>query len=317
MQVIRAQAMGMCFGVRDAIHLARSVDEPSQVTIFGELVHNEQVNRELAGRGLKSQAEVSRGLPTTPRVMVTAHGISNRQRSELEQAGRTLIDTTCPLVRRAHDTALRLQSEGWHVVVAGKKNHVEVIGLTGDLDHPTIIEHPQDAATLPHPRIAMICQTTLPPAQAQDIFAALTRVNPGSTVKLFDTICRPTRDRQAAVEELLTQVDALVVVGGRHSNNTHQLVGIADKIHVPALHVTCADELDTNWLRQYRVIGLTAGTSTPDDVIDAVEAAIRATESARPNPLPLPNAAAANQPLTLNRSANTSTITNILPGAAQ
>lgn len=315
MQVIRAQAMGMCFGVRDAIHLTRSVNEPHQVTIFGELVHNEQVNRELAERGFESQAEVDRGLPTTPRVMVTAHGISNWQRNELEQAGLAIIDTTCPLVRRAHDTALRLQSEGWHVVVAGKKNHVEVIGLTGDLEHNTIIETPQGAVTLPHPRIAMICQSTLPPAQAQAIFAALTHANPDSTVKLFDTICRPTRDRQAAVEQLLTQVDALVVVGGRHSNNTRQLVDMADKFHVPALHVTGADELDNNWLRQFRVIGLTAGTSTPDDVIDAVETAIRDTDPARP--VPLSSAPTAIQPLTHTRSSKTSSITKNLTGAAQ
>ncbi len=272
MKVIRAQAMGMCFGVRDAIAVTATIPDPTRVTIHGELVHNEKVNAALAARGFSSTSEVGRAIPATPSVMITAHGVSNRERTALASAGKQIIDTTCPLVRRAHDTALKLAAEGWHVIVAGKRNHVEVIGLTGDLENYTIIETPAEAAAFPHPRLGIICQTTLQPAMADAITAAVVAANPRSEVRLFNTICRPTRERQQAMQDLLPQCDAVVVVGGPHSNNTRQLVRLAQSTGKPVVHVNSADDIDSAWAAQYNNIGLTAGTSTPDSIIDAVEA---------------------------------------------
>lgn len=270
MKVIRAEAMGMCFGVRDALALTETIDQPQDVTIFGELVHNEQVNSRLERRGFITQSEAGRTVPATPAVMITAHGVSNRDRDALQAAGKRVIDTTCPLVRRAHDRALALAADGWHVVVAGKPDHVEVLGLTGDLPDFTIVPSPAEARTLPHPRIAMICQTTLPPDRAAAIFQALENANPASDVQLFDTICRPTRERQQANRRLLSDCDAVVVVGGRHSNNTLQLVRQAEAAGKPVRHISHAGELDLDWAAQFETIGLTAGTSTPPDIIDAV-----------------------------------------------
>src|SRR5690606_30369703 len=173
MRIIRARAMGMCFGVKDAIAVTATVPDPTRVTIHGELVHNEVVNAELAARGFSSTSEVGRSIPATPAVMITAHGVSNREREALASAGKQVIDTTCPLVRRAHDTALQLAAEGWHVIVAGKRNHVEVIGLTGDLDNYTIVETPDQAAPLPDRRLGIICQTTLQPVMANAITEAV------------------------------------------------------------------------------------------------------------------------------------------------
>lgn len=271
MQVIRAQAMGMCFGVRDAIAVTRTVSDPTRVTIHGELVHNETVNAALAARGFASTSEVGRAVPSTPAVMITAHGVSNRERAVLSSAGKQIIDTTCPLVRRAHDTALKLEADGWHVILAGKRNHVEVIGLTGDLNNFTIIETPAEATALPHSRIGIICQTTLQPSMADAITAAVAAANPASDVQLFNTICRPTRERQTAMHELLPQCDAVVVVGGPHSNNTRQLVRLAESAGKPVSHVNSPEDVDLAWAEQFETIGLTAGTSTPDSIIDAVE----------------------------------------------
>ncbi|MFK7742483.1 MAG: 4-hydroxy-3-methylbut-2-enyl diphosphate reductase, partial [Planctomycetota bacterium] len=125
MQIRRADAMGMCFGVRDALAAMQALDEPDQVTIHGELVHNEVVLRDPAARGFRQQSETGRGaeLADTERVLVTAHGISQRERARLEAAGKKLIDTTCPLVHRAHEAAQLLQADGRRVVVLGRREH--------------------------------------------------------------------------------------------------------------------------------------------------------------------------------------------------
>lgn len=279
MQIIRAEAMGMCFGVRDAIAETEKVETPADYTIHGELVHNEEVNRHLSERGFSVSGELKRHLPATPGVLITAHGVSNAELQRLKSVGKRIIDTTCPLVRRAHDAAVAADQAGWHVVVAGKRNHVEVLGLTGDLADYTVIESPAEAQSLPHDRLAIICQTTLPPASARNILTSVRRVNPDSQVKMIDTICRPTKLRQHSMATLLRQCDAIVVVGGAHSNNTRQLVRSAELAGRPVQHVTAASDIDISWAAQFKVVGLTAGTSTPESIIDAVDEKLQSIRS--------------------------------------
>ena len=271
MIVLRAAAMGMCFGVRDALALVQSIGNPNDVTIYGELVHNEEVNRNLAARGFQTLTEADRrNAVQTPSVLITAHGISDRERRALELSGKSLIDTTCPLVKRVHETAQRLHTEGWFILVAGKANHVEVLGITGDLERYAVIESEDNLPPMDAPRIAIVCQTTLQPERAKNIFSAVQAAHPQSDVRLFDTICRPTRERQEAALSLLKQVDALVVVGGRHSNNTLHLVKLAADRNIPVRHIQSATELDASWFAGFQRIGLTAGTSTPEAVIESV-----------------------------------------------
>jgi 4-hydroxy-3-methylbut-2-enyl diphosphate reductase len=262
--------MGMCFGVKDALAMARNIPDPERVTIYGELVHNEHVMDSLSKAGFELVSEVSRHTPSTPAVLLTAHGVSNRQRDALAAAGKQIIDTTCPLVRRAHDAALKLAGDGWHVVIAGKRGHVEVIGLSGDLDSYSIIQSAEECGPLPFQRIAVVCQTTLQPHVARAIGNALKMANPAADVRLVDTICRPTRDRQAAMANLLPQCDAIVVVGGAHSNNTQQLVNVAKEAGKPVVHVQSVQQIEPAWIAQFGTIGVTAGTSTPDELIDKV-----------------------------------------------
>lgn len=276
MKVIRARAMGMCFGVRDALQAAHAVPDPDRTTIYGELVHNPQVLGALAARGFASLPEDGRAIPDSPRVLVTAHGVSGRERSRLLAAGKELVDTTCPLVRRAHDAAQSLQRQGYFVVVIGRASHVEVLGITGDLERFAVVSKPQDAVRYDTDRIGVICQTTTPPPEAEGIRAAIRTANPEADIRHIDTICRPTRERQEAALELLGLVDAVVVVGGRHSNNTRQLVVLAESRNVPVAHVESATELDRRWLAAYGTVGLTAGTSTLDSTIDDVERALEA-----------------------------------------
>lgn len=271
MLIVMAREMGMCFGVKDALEMARQHPDPRRVTIHGELVHNPQVNDDLHARGYRVSGERSRAsVPATPEVMITAHGISHHERQRLTDAGKELVDTTCPLVRRVHKTALLLHKQGYHIVVVGKPGHVEVEGLVGDLERYVVWPTPDRVSRLNAPKLAVLAQTTTQPSVFEAVVAEVQRLHPNQEVRRVDTICAPTRERQAAAHELMGRVEAVVVVGGKSSNNTRALAGLAAQCGVPCQHVETAEELDLEWVCAFRIVGLTAGTSTPDDVIAAV-----------------------------------------------
>lgn len=271
MRVIRADAMGLCFGVRDALLRTQTIENAELVTIHGELVHNEAVQKQLKQRGFQITPEAKRtSLPETPHVLITAHGISERERERLEEAGKHLIDTTCPLVRLVHEAAQRLAAEGYFVIVLGRRGHVEVQGIVEDLAQYEIVSQREDVKAWSHPRLGVVCQTTTPPWLAEQIRVEIEAQNPQAEIRFQNTICQPTRDRQQAVERLCQQVDAVVIVGGANSNNTQQLVALCQRIGTPAYHVQTADDIRPSWFQGCKTVGLTAGTSTLDETIQAV-----------------------------------------------
>jgi 4-hydroxy-3-methylbut-2-enyl diphosphate reductase len=285
MRVIRADVLGMCFGVRDALRALDRIERPGDVTIHGALVHNEAVLAGLADRGFPMVGEADReGVPATPAVLVTAHGISDAERSRLAGAGKQLIDTTCPLVSRVHRAARALEAQGYHVLVVGRRGHVEVRGIVGDLRDFDIVEGPDDVRTYPFSRLGVVCQTTTAPRMAAATREAIFDRNPHADIRYVDTVCRPTKEHQRALERLIVEVEAMVVVGGRHSNNTRELANLCRERGVPVAHVQGAADLDPAWLAGFEVVGLTAGTSTLDATIDEVERALRAIVPASPQP---------------------------------
>ncbi|MBI2192724.1 MAG: 4-hydroxy-3-methylbut-2-enyl diphosphate reductase [Planctomycetes bacterium] len=275
MKVILASHYGMCFGVRDALAIASNVPTPHRFTIHGQLVHNPQINEGLARRGFSITPENRRDpVPLTPGVLITAHGISSRERSRLLRAKKTLIDTTCPLVRRVHNAAQRLNARGFFVIVIGKRSHVEVQGIVGDLDRYAVVEKPHDVQPYDAEALGVVCQTTTPPFLAEEVIHAIRACNPGKSIEVVDTICLPTRQRQEAVLALLNRVQALVVVGGRNSNNSRQLARLAEDRNIPCVQVERDGDLDPEWFKPFSLVGLTAGTSTPDAAIRAVHRAL-------------------------------------------
>lgn len=272
MQIMRADAMGMCFGVRDALAAIEQVEDPHAVTIHGELVHNGEVLSMLSKRGFQQSHEHLREVPATPNVLITAHGVSNRERHKLRRAGKTLLDTTCPLVQKAHDAAQMLAAEGRRVIVIGRRDHVEVRGIVEDLDRAVVVQGVADVVSLPERLLGVVCQTTTPSERVDEILLAIRQKNVHADVRLIDTVCNPTKARGAALEALLPQIDALVVVGGRDSNNTRQLVVRGQQRGIATLHIENERELDERWLQGRQVVGLTAGTSTLPATIDAVHA---------------------------------------------
>jgi 4-hydroxy-3-methylbut-2-enyl diphosphate reductase len=275
MKVLMADVMGMCFGVRDALKIIDQIDQPATVTIHGELVHNEVVLSRLRRRGYHMAAEADRAhLPPTPLVLITAHGVSDAERERLASSGKELVDTTCPLVVRVHRAAQALQEEGYHVLVIGRRGHVEVQGIIEDLRSFDLIQDADDVRHYPFRRLGIVCQTTTPARKVETIRAAVRSHNPDADIRFIDTVCLPTKEHQAALEQLAGQVDAMVVVGGRNSNNTRELVAFCRERNLPAYHVQGATDLDPTWFQQCDTIGLTAGTSTLDATIEEVREAL-------------------------------------------
>ena len=274
MRILRATHLGMCFGVRDAIALALAVADAEPLTILGELVHNPTVVGEMRARGIATANEVSQVATRT--VMVTAHGTSQRALAETRARGLKVVEATCPLVHVAHRAVTALLRDGYHMVIVGQRDHVEVRGLTDDLDHFDVVLHEGDVARLTeHPRIGVAAQTTQPIAHVRHLVALIRRRFPHSDVRFIDTVCRPTKERQDAAVDMARQCDVVVVVGGAASNNTRELVktcrGYCARVH----HVQTEADLRADWFLDADVVGITAGTSTPDDVIARVEQRIR------------------------------------------
>ena len=276
MRVIRADVLGMCFGVRDALAVIDEIDDPRAVSIHGQLVHNEIVQSRLEARGFAIADEASRtkSLPAAPAVLITAHGISEKERKRLERGGKRIVDTTCPLVTRVHHAARSLEREGYHVLLIGRRGHVEVEGITEDLDHFDVIESADEVKAYPASRLGIVCQTTATKRTVAAICDAITAKNPDAEIKFIDTVCSPTKEHQRALEKLLERVDAVVIVGGRHSNNTRELVARCRESGKPALHVQSAADLDPAWFQRFATVGLSAGTSTLAETIDEVHRAL-------------------------------------------
>jgi 4-hydroxy-3-methylbut-2-enyl diphosphate reductase len=275
MQVIRADHLGMCFGVRDAIDLAHRRAEAAPLTILGDLVHNSVVLADLRARGIAVAHDPSQ--VRTHTVMVTAHGASERMLASTRAQGLEVVEATCPLVHVAHRAIRALVCRGYHPVVVGQRGHVEVRGLTDDLDAFDVILEESDVLGLrEHPRIGVAAQTTQPLDRVRRLVALIRRRFPRADVHFIDTVCHPTKERQNAAVDLARRCDIVIVVGGAESNNTRELVATCGR-HCPRVHhVECESELRPEWFLGAATVGLTAGTSTPDEVIDRVDRHIRA-----------------------------------------
>jgi len=270
MKIHLAEHYGLCFGVRDAIAQAEQLASQGPLTVLGELVHNPVVREHLAQRGVREGALDAESAPT-PIVMVTAHGASDRKHTEWRNAGFQVADGTCPLVRHAHTQLGLLVTLGYFPIVIGKRGHVEVNGLTGDFPEACVVEIEDEIPLLPHRgRYGVIAQTTQPLEKVHALVEAIRRARPQSEVRFTDTVCQPTKNRQSALRKLIAECDTLVVVGGRNSNNTAQLVAATRTAGRAVFHIERAEELDPAWFRDAQSVGITAGTSTLKETVTAV-----------------------------------------------
>lgn len=280
MKILRAEHLGMCFGVRDAIALAKKTAEARPLTILGDLVHNESVLASLRAGGIRIEAQHSAGNAST--VMITAHGASNRLMNRLRERGADVVEATCPLVQLAHRTVASLVRDGFHPVIIGRRDHVEVRGITEDLAKFDVVLSEADVDALDErPRFGVAAQTTQPIERVRCLVGRIRQRFPGSEVRFIDTVCQPTKQRQSAAVDLAKQSDVVIVIGGSNSNNTRELVATCSRYCAAVHQVETAADLQPGWIEGAETIGVTAGTSTPDELIDSVEEALHALDRIR------------------------------------
>jgi len=268
--VRRAEHLGLCFGVRDAINFARSKVTEHPITVMGELVHNTSVLDDLKKRGVQFKDKPEQ--VETKSAMITAHGASNRVRNHAKMAGLKISDATCPLVHYAHQQIRKLADAGCHPIIIGRRGHVEVRGLTEDLAACDVILNKADIDALAvYPSYGVMAQTTQPITLVRILVDYLRNRFPSAEVRFVDTVCQPTKQRQQAAVELAKQSDVVLVVGGANSNNTYELARTCAKFCSRVHHVQGPDDIRADWLVDADKLGITAGTSTPDELIDAVE----------------------------------------------
>jgi 4-hydroxy-3-methylbut-2-enyl diphosphate reductase len=278
--ILRAEHLGMCFGVRDAIALARREAAKQPLTVLGELVHNATVLDDLEQRGVRFENEPER--VSTAAAMITAHGASDSARARAWAAGLQVSDATCPLVHYAHEQVRDLADAGFHPVIIGQRGHVEVRGLTEDLaEYDVVLNEADFDALQSHPRFGVVAQTTQPIARVRSLVDYLQVRFPRAEVRFVDTVCRPTKQRQQAAVELAQQSDLVLVIGGANSNNTAELARTCGEFCESVHHVQGPDDVRAEWIPETGVLGITAGTSTPDETIDAVESRVREISGAR------------------------------------
>ncbi|HKP92614.1 MAG TPA: 4-hydroxy-3-methylbut-2-enyl diphosphate reductase [Chthoniobacterales bacterium] len=276
MKILLADHFGMCFGVRDAIAQAEQLAAAAPLTILGELVHNPIVRERLRTRGVREGSLERTMNGHSSAVMITAHGASDLRRKIWKDSGYTVADGTCPLVRHAHAQLRELVAAGCFPVVIGRPGHVEVRGLTEDFPGAVVLEKPEDVRSLPESAsYGVISQTTQPIDLVHRLVAEIRRAHPKSEVRFADTVCKPTKDRQRALERLLAEAQVIVVVGGLTSNNTLQLVATCRAAGQRTIHIERSEDLRPADFLGGEVVGLTAGTSTLPETVEAVRIRLR------------------------------------------
>ncbi|KMP10450.1 4-hydroxy-3-methylbut-2-enyl diphosphate reductase [Candidatus Nitromaritima sp. SCGC AAA799-A02] len=281
MKVSLASALGTCFGVQDAINLAMTPDFGANLTIVGQLVHNPQVNESLKKNGVSLVNTVNDlDQIKTKKVMITAHGAAEKTKQKLTDAGFTVYDASCPLVMRVHKTIKSMVQKNYFPVVIGQQDHVEVKGIVGDLDDYLVINDVSDLQKIENAgnrRLGIVSQTTLQVEKAEHLVSQIRNLDCVDEVYFVNTICQPTRDRQIAVRDLADQVDLMIVIGGYNSSNTKKLMQVCEEKKIEAHHIESFSQLKRDWFNNKHHVGITAGTSTPEYVINEVHEAILKT----------------------------------------
>ena len=267
-RVFHAKNMGFCFGVRRAVEITEeALKKGRDVYILGPLIHNPQEVARLSSKGAKiveRPEDIEKGT-----LVIRSHGVPPKVKEKALKQGINIIDATCPFVRKVQNIASRMVEEGYELLILGDITHPEVKGLLGYAPHATVIASVEDLSKLKRGKpLGLISQTT----QKEEIFSELVKhlVPMTFELRVFNTICKATEERQQAVRELAEEVDIIIVAGGKKSSNTNKLASICRDSGVRAYHIETADDLRKEWFSYGKKVGVTAGASTPEWIIEEI-----------------------------------------------
>ncbi len=272
-EILVAEHAGFCFGVKRAISLAERASKNGDIVYtIGPLIHNPQEVQRLSSMGvvvLTSEENLKSG----DTVIIRSHGIPPQKERELVSKGLKVVDATCPYVKAVHEAVVRLVNEGYFVVLVGEKNHPEVIGTLGYLQEGggegTVVESGEDLrGILGREKVGIVAQTTQNEQFFKEVVGEIALW--AKEVKVINTICNATSERQEDVYKLAPEVDMMVVVGGKSSGNTRRLYEISKSLNPNSYHVETERELQREWFEGVKRVGITAGASTPDWIIQRV-----------------------------------------------
>jgi len=269
-KIILAESAGFCFGVKRAARLALDSSEKyHQICSLGPLIHSPQLVQKLEEKGVRVVERVE-DLPEGA-VIVRSHGLTADEFARLSERNLTIIDATCPFVKKAQEYASQLSRDGYAVVLVGEAEHPEVQGIISYVEEAEVfvVADREAAESLPRrPRFGVIAQTTQSFGNLEEIVAIC--LHKGKEVRVFNTICDATAVRQEEARDIARQVDLVLVIGGFNSANTTRLAKICQDIQPCSHHIETADQIDPDWFRGTGSVGITAGASTPKWIIDQV-----------------------------------------------
>ena len=279
MEVILAKSRGFCFGVRRAVETVyEEIEKGEEIYTYGAIVNNEEVVGDLQKKGVKvieGREELKK--VTSGTVVIRAHGVAKDVYEQIEKQGLKLIDATCPFVKRIHKIVEKESSDGKLVVVVGSAVHPEVEGIVGWCKTPAVIvetlEEASDFETEKGKEICIVSQTTFNYNKFQDIVEIFQKKD--YNVSVANTICNATEERQKEAKEIAASVDVMIVIGGRHSSNTRKLYEICSKECANTYFIQTLDDLHLELPKSVRLVGITAGASTPNNIIEEVQNYVR------------------------------------------
>jgi 4-hydroxy-3-methylbut-2-enyl diphosphate reductase len=266
MKILLAKDAGYCFGVRDAVNLAYdTAKDHGEVYMLGTIVHNEKVVEDLSKSGTKVVDKLVE-VPSDRPILFRAHGTAPSVWDKANQKKLNIIDATCPLVTEIHDEIKKLEAEGRRTIIIGDHGHDEVVGIAAQVKDPIILANVKEAKALRKMKKAgVVSQSTQMIENVQEIINVLMQ-------KVFDlrfvnTICFPTRRNHEQIKELATQCEVMIVIGSFTSANSKRLTQLALERNKRSYQVTCADDMEAFWFENCETVGISAGASTPDDII--------------------------------------------------
>jgi 4-hydroxy-3-methylbut-2-enyl diphosphate reductase len=266
MKVIKADKLGFCFGVKRAVDMALSTPSNNmEISTFGPLIHNDSVTQKLKNQNIHIIHDLSE--QETGTVIIRSHGVASKIYEEAGDKKLNLVDCTCPFVKKVHRIVKKYSDLNYKIIIVGDQNHPEVIGIKGWCKESLIINSIEAAKELPKNKYCVVAQTTL----NQSLWYGIKEQLIGyEDIEFFNTICSATKERQEAAIDLAKKVDCMVVIGGYDSSNTKKLYEICKKICKNTVHIENKSDLVMTKLVKCGIIGITAGASTPNWIIDEV-----------------------------------------------